>query len=358
MITKLQLYRNTTPFNSKDEAITSLQKHLTEAVDGEIVLSRYYVSADGDPRQVATIFGIAYDADRSGDTHNAQYTIYDNEGGGLTSATINNINATIEGGKMTVVVPAKNINLTDYEIVDLGSLGGVKLESIVNNDNINVGFNTVEKNMKKIINSVNANKSLIDEIYNVTFPVNVSFSATPTLIEANKGTDTSITLSWGVSLKGSDITTESVVKLDDEVVTGKTKTVQLQLTTPTTKTYNLNVNYKGRVKTASVSVRSSYNSYFGVVNNDFVVNENTVKGLEKILNGTKVYDRSNINLANQFILYAYPKSFGALTNIKDGNNFDVTSTYTKSEITINSVPYLVYKTNGLTTGNNVKQSYK
>lgn len=357
MTNNLQLYRNTTPFDSKELAMAALQGKLKESVDGEIVLARYYSSVSGDPRPVETIFGIAYDADRSAETNNAQYTIYDSPHG-ITSADINGITANIENGKMTLIIPAKNINLSDYEIVDLGSLNGVKLTSILVNDNINIAFNTVEKNLKKIVTAINTNKDTIDEIYNATFPLSVNFSATPTLIEANKGTDTDITLSWNVILKGVDITSDSVVKLDDNIVTGKSTKVKLQLPTPTTKTYKLNVEYNGRIKDTSVNVSASYNSYFGVVNANFEVNEQNVKTLEKILRGTKSYDRTNINLSNQFILYAYPKSFGNLTTILDGNNFNVTSTYTKSEITIDTIPYLVYKTSSLSTGNNVKQSYR
>ena len=47
-------------------------------------------------------------------------------------------------------------------------------------------------------------------------------------------------------------------------------------------------------------------------------------------------------MINQRIVYMYPKSFGALINIRDINNFDYINSYTRSEITYNDVDYYVY----------------
>lgn len=168
MAKNLQLYRNTTPFENKEMAVSALQSRLKMSADGEIVLARFYTSQEGDPRPVSTIFGIAYDADRSTETNNAQYTIFDNTNG-ITSANINGIDAVVNDGRMTVVVPAKNINLSEYEAIDLGTLGSEKLTSIVANDNLNVGLNSVENNLKKIVAAINnkvekvVGKSLISD---------------------------------------------------------------------------------------------------------------------------------------------------------------------------------------------------
>ena len=46
---------------------------------------------------------------------------------------------------------------------------------------------------------------------------------------------------------------------------------------------------------------------------------------------------------NQRIVYLYPKSFGDLSSIKDENNFENLSGFTKSYITLNGVDYIEYK---------------
>ena len=38
----------------------------------------------------------------------------------------------------------------------------------------------------------------------------------------------------------------------------------------------------------------------------------------------------------------YPQSFGALTSIKDSNNFEYINSYTRSEMVYNEVDYYVY----------------
>lgn len=66
---------------------------------------------------------------------------------------------------------------------------------------------------------------------------------------------------------------------------------------------------------------------------------------------------------NQHIVYAYPQSYGNLTSIKDGNNFEYISSYTKIVLTIpqadgQNVSYNVYYLTDLVTGTDIKQIYK
>ena len=55
--------------------------------------------------------------------------------------------------------------------------------------------------------------------------------------------------------------------------------------------------------------------------------------------GNKSY---NFTCNNQKMVYAYPKSYGALSKILDANSFDVTGTFTRSEVTVGGVAYYVY----------------
>lgn len=80
-----------------------------------------------------------------------------------------------------------------------------------------------------------------------------------------------------------------------------------------------------------------YASYIGVIDNGY-----TVSNLTKIIKNTRSYVfRYSMN--NQRIIYLYPKSFGDLSSIKDENNFENLSGFTKSYITLNNVDYIEYK---------------
>lgn len=83
----------------------------------------------------------------------------------------------------------------------------------------------------------------------------------------------------------------------------------------------------------------------------------------KITKKVKGYTWSNINLNDERFCYMYPKSFGALTSIKDGNGFEQITSYTRSEVTITdiatgvSVDYYAYLLTDSTTGTGFKQIY-
>ena len=86
-----------------------------------------------------------------------------------------------------------------------------------------------------------------------------------------------------------------------------------------------------------------------------------VMGGDKILQGTKNYTMSNLTFTNSRIAYMYPKSLGALTSVKDANNFEVLDTFTKLEVNIprtetptETVAYYIYISTDTSTLNNGK----
>lgn len=92
-------------------------------------------------------------------------------------------------------------------------------------------------------------------------------------------------------------------------------------------------------KTGSYTFVNPY--YYGAVAADAVVNEELVKAAAKSVQakGNKSF---NYTCNNQKMLYAYPASYGALSKILDANSFDVTGTFTRSEVTVGGVAYYVY----------------
>ena len=67
---------------------------------------------------------------------------------------------------------------------------------------------------------------------------------------------------------------------------------------------------------------------------------------KRVAANNKAMTWSGISMDYGKLCYAYPKSFGALTSIKDANNVDYINSYTRTEVTLtengNSVVYYCY----------------
>lgn len=110
-------------------------------------------------------------------------------------------------------------------------------------------------------------------------------------------------------------------------------------------------------KTASISFY--YNKFYGGVA-DLNPTEATVEALTAAL-GTGKGGTYSFTVNNGRICYAYPKSLGALTSIKDGNGFSLFDSFTRTEqnYTQNgtSVPYYRYVLTDAATVNNYSVTF-
>lgn len=89
-----------------------------------------------------------------------------------------------------------------------------------------------------------------------------------------------------------------------------------------------------------------YASYIGIISSDYVIGN-----LTKIIKNTKSYTYK-YSMSNQRIVYLYPKSFGDLTTVKDENNFENLTSFTKSYITVDGVDYVEYKLTNTASNSN------
>ena len=84
-------------------------------------------------------------------------------------------------------------------------------------------------------------------------------------------------------------------------------------------------------------------SYFGTVSDSVVTpTESDIIGTTKMKLSGKSYTNNKITMDYGKILFAYPKSYGALTSIKDANNVQYISSYTRSEVSVNGVAMYCY----------------
>ena len=60
---------------------------------------------------------------------------------------------------------------------------------------------------------------------------------------------------------------------------------------------------------------------------------------------TKGSKTVNYTTAQSYMVFAYPKSYGAISSIIDQNGFNVTDSFVRSTVTVNSAEYYVYCSN-------------
>lgn len=104
-----------------------------------------------------------------------------------------------------------------------------------------------------------------------------------------------------------------------------------------------------------------YPYYFGVVDENAIIEGNTIKGLNKVIEIKK--DQSYIYTSdNQHMVFAFPKAYGSLVQIVDANGFILTATFDVEEVDVECLdgttqPYYVYK-NGASTISNYNITFK
>lgn len=198
-------------------------------------------------------------------------------------------------------------------------------------------------------NYLSENSEIIQELLNEVFPLVLTVSGGGVYKE---GTSQNITVTWNLKQGDASVTPETVT-VNDEPVTGNSKVFN---NVTATTTYTVKVSYNGQEKTGSITARFVYPSYIGAVSSDFTISSDTVTVLDEVIKTSKSYTWTG-TLNNQKICYAYPKSFGLLSSIKDGNNFENISAYSQTELLIGTEEYYVYLLNDPTSQDNVKQIY-
>lgn len=191
----------------------------------------------------------------------------------------------------------------------------------------------------------------LNKINTELFPLSISVSGGG-LYE--KRTTQTITVKWVIK-EGSNTVTPDTLSVNNESVSVSTTSKVFEDVTGNT-TYTVKAVKNGVTVQGSTSVTFVNPSYFGAVDVDFTPTENAIKALAKSVKSTKSYT-GNVSLENQKTCYAYPKSMGALTAIKDANNFEYLQSYTRSEVTVWNETYYVYVLTDPVTIDTFKQIY-
>lgn len=181
--------------------------------------------------------------------------------------------------------------------------------------------------------------------------VGTSVTPTLTLNITDKGTATPVEIEF---YSGSTL-------LDtQEYVAGTNSYTYTMSAITTTTTVKGVLKYKKSDDTnASIDKTASYTfvmaSYYGAVTTA-PTDKAGIVALTKNVKNTKA-QTATFNLSNQRSCYAYPASFGNLTSIKDANNFEYISSYTKTTVEVDGTNYNVYTLTDPVTASGFKQIY-
>ena len=216
-------------------------------------------------------------------------------------------------------------------------------------------------------------EDIIKKILVKYLPPTATFTITPSnTLKLFGDTITSETMKVVITKKSNDIT-EIVFKADSTVLNsitsgvnnGGTFSYTYTPSTPIDNTVTLSVDVKDGEQTVTKSIKITfcYPTYYGTVADSVAsMSASDIQGLEKrVAVNNKAMTWSGISMDYGKLCYAYPKSFGALTSIKDANNVDYINSYTRTEVTLtengNSVVYYCYLLTDAAGVSNFKQIY-
>lgn len=245
----------------------------------------------------------------------------------------------------------------DISSVDVAYIGDT-LEKVTIFDENGIYVKTFWK-PKEIISSVRMNKieegiySLSQKVADLTFkPISItSFKSnlSKTVYEKNIETINSCKFTWSTSMIPKSISlTDCTVETSDTSYTYN-KTIS------DTKTFTLSVtDSKNNVRSSSITFTFVYPFYYGTFTNSLTEADikNEVKLVELKNNKTLTLTYNDMK-----VFYAYPKAYGELKSIKDGNGFEYLNDFNKEEMNINSIPYYVYKIKNKASVSQIKYTF-
>lgn len=176
----------------------------------------------------------------------------------------------------------------------------------------------------------------VEELYDI---VEDTLDKITTKAVVTKGTNNIIEVSFfvdGIELK----------EITSGVANGGTFSYEHTFTPPTNKTFTIKVTATDgkQANTVTKTITFIGKSYFGTVAEDVIIpTEADIKSLQNnVLKNTRKLVYSGIQVDYGKVLYAYPKSLGALTKIVDADGRDYTASYESGEVLVDGIEYRYY----------------
>ena len=189
----------------------------------------------------------------------------------------------------------------------------------------------------------------------------VSYSQTNTVLKKGQTFDLTITVSGIV--KGTNDVAELILIKDGTVLetipyVAGTNSYEFSPITGINADCSFQIKV-GDTQGKQYSTTKSYSFvdpyYIGAT--DGIPTADTVVTLTELIEA-KSNKTKKVTAADQYVVYAYPTSYGSLTSIIDGNGFENLTDYTKISLTINGVAYNCYHTTGKKSMTDFSYTYK
>ena len=228
-----------------------------------------------------------------------------------------------------------------YNGVTIGGAGGASTADAVEYINDAVGSTNVEEALNK----------LISDYYYVKPSIN-SFTATPNggIFEVGHVVSAPITFKWNYN---KDIVSQTLTGCTLADNTVRTATYDSDITSNKTFTLSANDGKNNVSKSISYTFVSPY--YTGVSTTD-TLTETEITALTKKVE-TKGSKTINYTTSQSYMVFAYPSSYGAIKSIIDQNGFNVTDSFVRNTVTVNSVEYYVFCSNKCSGSYTIKFNY-
>ena len=198
-------------------------------------------------------------------------------------------------------------------------------------------------------------ENIIKDILVKYQPPTISLSTTPAtkLYDIVNDSISTILLKGAVTKKSKPVTNVSFYVDDtllNEVTTGVADGGNFQYQYTPATPIKTDVTFKatttdGQQSTNStVTIKFVGKSYYGICDASVSdPDETTIKSGSNTLKDTKTYTYSGITTNWGKVFYAYPKSFGVLTSIKDEiNNINYWGSFQRSEVLVDGITYYCY----------------
>ena len=226
-------------------------------------------------------------------------------------------------------------NPTTYTWSEFNNLGNV---DELNSEKVNYSNDLLSgiTNVKQALDSISAKLYYVKPLIN-----SFTASANGGVFEVGTTITAPITFNWEYN---KNITTQSLTNctLTDETV--RTATYDGDITTD--KTFTLSASDGENTVSKSISYTFVAPYYIGVSTTNTLTETETIALTKKLeTKGTKTV---NYTTSQSYMVFAYPKSYGAINSIIDQNGFNVTDSFTQSTVTVGTVEYYVYCSNQCT----------
>lgn len=270
------------------------------------------------------------------------------------------LDATADGGEITIssatagTITYDKDEAAGYTVGGLAS--GTSLKGLSIQDILYKIFHKFNSPSSLILTLLGSDGSAVQTSYTYIYP-NASPTATVASVKwsVTRGAEESGTL----TLSGAGSATAEVA--------GTTASGTLTLSSPveisagsSSKTFKLTYAYKddsGKSQSisqsASISFTQKYKRYYGTASTN-APTAAQVAAMSSDTSTSRALSSKKYSLSNSMAVYAYPKTLGALTSIKDANNFELLSGFNQTTQTIDGAEYYVY---ALNTANTSEPTY-